>query len=516
MTSRMFLRAVLPCTLVLGGVFQTHAAPPQSEYRETRIRAGRAGTIVAIKSGSATAAAQAREAATQYPHPRPRLAGFSPWVAITTSDKGHSLGSDFEFEHDLESSYDGLALNPYVSPNFVIGLLDSGSDVDLAAGTFADTLGLFGENLTPNSITIGGVGGQVDAYITMPIGFFAAGLSAVNSYGDLDYDALVGHSNVCGLAAPTIDCGNGEVLSAVLGMPFMAFHNTYINVDIPRRVVVSGVTYSGPDVQIEIPDPDEPPYPLAHLIAMEFGGLSPLATTANYYVDFSDLITPNIPTLLSLMPGTIPFGGAYFTTIFVREGEPSPDNPVQPARFLVDTGAQSSIMSTRMAAYLSLPFEPDFTVNVCGAGGLVEDVPGYYVDFVKINAWGGALEYSRAPFVLLDLVGPEGTILDGILGMNFFWDRNVIFEPSLGGIPFLHVSEPIPFAYGDFDADLDVDADDTATFGSCFTGTGAQTLLPECTHIDGDEDGDVDLIDFRQFQLCFSSADATADSNCGF
>ena len=516
MTSRMFLRTVLPGMLLLGVVFQIHAASPESEYRQTRIRAGRAGAIVAIKSGSVPAAAQARAAAAQYPHPRPRLAGFTPWVAITTSDEGLPLGSDFEFEHELESSYVGSVLNPYVSPNFVIGLLDSGSDVDLAAGTFADTLGLFGANLTSASIPIGGVGGQVNAYITTPIGFFAAGLSAVNSYGNLDYDALVGHSNVCGLAAPAIDCGNGEVLSAVVGMPFMAFHNAYINVDTPRHVTVSGVSYAGPDVQIEISDPFEPPYPLAHLIPMEFGGLSPLATTANYYIDPLDMETPLLPTLLSLMPGAIPFGGAYFATVNVRQGEPGPDNPVWPARLLVDTGAQSSIMSSAVAAQLSLPFEPDFTVNVCGAGGLVEDVPGYYVDFVKINAWGGALEYSRAPFVLLDLVGPEGTILDGILGMNFFWDRNVIFEPALGGVPFLHVSEPIPFAYGDFDTDLDVDADDTATFGSCFTGTGAQTLLPECTHIDGDEDGDVDLLDFRQFQLCFSSADVTADPYCGF
>ncbi|MCH9045725.1 MAG: hypothetical protein IIA40_06420 [SAR324 cluster bacterium] len=271
----------------------------------------------------------------------------------------------------------------------MIGFLDTGSDVDLIAGSSASTLGLSGFNLTSNSITIGGVGGQVDAAITMPVGFFAQGLSAIGTGGALDYGALVGHSNVCGLAAPAIDCGSGEVLTGVIGMPFLAFFNSVIRVDTPRTVTVDGVTYTGPDVRIQ--NQFEPLPFFSHSIALEFGGLSPLVTTANYFPDFQDLETPIIPTLMSLAAGLIPSGGAFFTTIFVLEGEPGPLNPAQPMRVLVDTGAQSSIMSLGMAANLSLPFEPDFTVDVCGVGGLVEGVAGYFVDYVKINALGGAL-----------------------------------------------------------------------------------------------------------------------------
>jgi hypothetical protein len=410
-----------------------------------------------------------------------------------------------------------LPLNPTADPDFVIGFLDSGADVDLAAGTFADTLGLFGSNLTGSSIPIGGVGGQIDAYITMPVGFFAAGLSAIDENGTLDYSALVGHSNVCGLASPPIVCGNGEVLSAVVGMPFMAFYNSIIWVDTPRTVTIDGQTITAPDVEILGRFDSLPVF--SRRISMEFGSaFSPLIRTANYYA-FVDLEAPILPTLVSFGPGLIPSGGALFATIYVIEGEPGPTNPAQPMRVLVDTGAQSSIISEGMVANLSLPDDPDFTVDVCGVGGLVTDVRGFYIDYVKINAAGGALEFSRAPFIVLDLPSPEGTILDGILGMNFFWNRNVMFEPVWGQLGlssgFFHVSDPIPFAYGDFDVDLDVDPADAATFVSCVTGPGPYTLNPECDHIDGDMDGDVDLVDYKRFQLCSSNPDTPPGPDCG-
>lgn len=506
------------CVLLLAWIPQAGAVPPEEHRRETRIRAGFGQTIVKVQRRPDTRNALAAQASAQSPHPRPRLAGFSPLIAIATSDEGHPLGHDLEFEHVLESSYVGLPLNPNANPNYVIGFLDSGADVNLAAGTFADTLGLFGSNLTANTIPIGGVGGTIDARITMPVGLFATGLSAIDANGALDLSAVVGHSNVCGLVAPTIDCGNGEVLTAVIGMPFMAFYNSIIRVDMPRTVSVAGVTHTGPDVRIQQPFELLPFF--SHKISMEFGSaLSPFVTTANYYPDIFDLDGPPfIPTLLSLGAGLIPSGGAFFTTILVREGLAIPDNPAQPMRVLVDTGAQSSIMSRGMAANLSLPFTPDFTVDVCGVGGLVEGVAGYYVDYVKINAQGGALEFSKAPFVVLDLPSSEGGVLDGILGMNFFWNRNVIFEPALGSSGFFHVSDPIPFAFADFDLDFDVDVDDAKIFTSCMTDPGSSAfggLNPECDHVDADQDGDVDLLDFRQFQLCFSGSGVTADPNCG-
>lgn len=518
MSKRTWLavRWVASCAATLGWIAQSVAGPPpQQRERRTHIRAGFGRTIVGIKPGSAASTPRAQRAVTQYPHPRPRLAGFSPLIAIKTSDEGFPLGHDLEFEHALQSSYVGDPLDPNADPDFVIGILDSGADINLVAGAARDTLGLVGSNLTPNTIPIGGVGGTIDAYITMPVGFFAAGLSAVDANGNLDPGALVGHSNVCGLSAPPIECGNGEALRAVVGMPFMAFYNSIIRVDTPQTVVVGGVTYTGPDVQIQ--DPIDPLPAFSHRISMEFGGWSAFVTTANYYT-FPPEIIPMFPTLLSAFPGSLPLGGAFFATLHLREGDSS--NPFVSLRMLVDTGAQSSIISPGAVADLSLPFDPDFTVSVCGVGGLVDDVPGFYVDYAKLSAQGGALEFSQAPFVVLDLPSPELGALDGILGMNFFWNRNVGFEPAidpnLGPLSAsFYVSAPIPFAYGDSDVDFDVDTADAATFVSCTTDPIGGSVNPECTHFDGDDDHDVDLTDFARFQLCFSGSGATADPNCG-
>lgn len=512
---RRFWFAVLviaPVAMACGAAYGQ--AEQWEREHETHIRAGHGQTIVSVTGHAIRHEGGVARARQAYPHPQPRMVGFSPLVAITTSDQGFPLGHDLEFEHVLESSYRGTPLNPTADPHFVVGFLDSGSDVDLAAGSAAITLGLYGSHLTPNSIPIEGVGGQVFAPITMPVGFFAAGLSAVDSFGTLDYSALVGHSNVCGLTLPAISCGGPEVVTAIVGLPFLSFYNTVIRVDTPRTVTVGGVTYMGPDLEILDPLESLPAFPRA--ITMEFASaLSPLVTTANYYPDLEDLETPIIPTLLSLGPGYLPSGGAFFADILVLEGEPGPTNPAQPMRVLVDTGAQSSIMSRFMAASLNLPFQSDFTIDVCGVGGLVEGVPGYFVDYVKINALGGAMEFSKAPFVVLDLPSPEGGTLDGILGMNFFWNRNVVFEPLVAASAgFFHVSDPVSVPYGDMDVSFSVSDNDVSLFISCVSGPGVELVDPVCDFLDADGDADVDLYEFRRMQLCYSG-DATADPACG-
>ena len=410
-------------------------------------------------------------------HTVPPLAGFSPLVAIVTSDK--CSPSDLDYEHVLRSSYVGNPLNPPADDNFVIGVFDSGAVVDLVAGSSAVTLGLTGGNLTGNVFPIGGVGGSVDAILSQPHGFFAAGLSAVQPDGQLDTSQLMGHTNISLPVAPAISCGNGEVITAVIGTPFVSFFTTVIRNDNLQRVSVNGRSYISPDVEILNPsDPSIPVYP--RQIAIEFGGLT-MVTTASYYGDWEDFKTPVAPTLLSFTPVSIAFGGAFFAEIGVLQGEPGPTNPIQYMRVMVDTGAQSSIMSPAMAAKLNLPIDPDFTVDVCGVAGLVQDVPGYYIDYVKINALGGAMEFSHAPFVILDLESPEGGALDGVLGMNFFWNRNIIFDPSITTSGFLHISEPVMFAYVDFNDDGDIDLVDFAIFSAAWlTGPDDTNWNPRC------------------------------------
>ncbi len=434
-----------------------------------------------LRIKSITPSPQAREEAGRigiaaepaFPYPVPPVAGFSPLVAITTSDRKSS--DDFDWEHQVESSYVGKPLNAPAEPNFVIGLLDTGAAVDLVAGSNAQILGLTGKYLTGNESEIGGVSGTMIAEISQPIAFFAGGLGAVGADGRLDLMKLVGHSNVAVLVAPPIECGGAEVVTAALGIPLLAFRNTEIRVDRPRKAVVGDRVHVSPDVAIRAPyQPSAKEYP--RRIPIELGGQAPV-TTASYYAMFDPFdeymeTLPTLPTALSMFALMMPTGGAFFTEIGVLQGEPGPLNTLQNIRVMVDTGAQTSILSPNIAAKLNLPLEPDFVTVACGIGGEVE-APGYYIDYVRINALGGALEFSRVPFVVLDVQSPEGGPLDGILGMNFFWNRNIVVEPSVTGGGFLHVSDPVPYAYIDLNFDDVVDVADFALFASAWGTTPA-------------------------------------------
>lgn len=376
--------------------------------------------------------------AVNTPYPQPPLAGFSPLILLTTSDK-HKTG-ELEWEHLLEGSYAGAALNPPANQNYVVGVFDSGSTADVIGYCDAAALGLTGSRLTGNTVTLQGASGTFEADITKPLGLFAAPLSAINENSLLDLTQVVGHTNNSMVVLPDETCGDID-LPSFIGTPLLSFYTTEIRNDDPQVLFVGGQPVRSPQVHMyNFFDVDPAQYPRS--IGMTFGGLSPVTTSA-FFGDFEDFRTPITPTQLAFGAGSIPTAGAFFGSIGVLQGTPGPTNPLQTMRVLIDTGAQSSIMSPGMAANLSLPLTPDFYVEVLGIGG-VSQAPGYYIDYVKINAFGGALEFSRVPFVVLDIPSVDGQPTQGVLGMNFFWNRNIVFEPSLTSSGFLHVSNPLP------------------------------------------------------------------------
>jgi hypothetical protein len=451
------------------------AARAQHYLRDDGIRLSSGLKIISVSprtgrlSGDAGAIAVAGELVQ---HPQPPLAGFSPLVAIATSDQ--KSADDFDWEHHMESSYVGGPLNAPAEDNYVIGILDTGSAVDLVAGDSAEMLGLVGQYLTDSEAPIGGIGGEITGLVTQPIAFFAASLGAIQPDGRLDLSKVTGHSNICAVVTPPIICDDAEI-TAALGNPLVAFKSTEVRVDRPRKATVAGRVYVGPDIVIRSSyTPSTNDYP--RRIPIELGGLSPV-TTASYYAMFDPFdpwleMVPTTPTALSMFALGIPTGGAFFGEIGLLHGEPGPLNPIQNIRVMLDTGAQSSIISPNVAAKLNLPIEPDFVAPACGIGGPLE-IPGYYIDYVRINAWGGALEYSRAPFVVIDIQSPEGGPLDGVLGMNFFWNRNIILEPSTSGGGFVHVSNPVPYAYIDLNLDDLVNVQDFAVFAAAWHTTPA-------------------------------------------
>ena len=71
-----------------------------------------------------------------------------------------------------------------------------------------------------------------------------------------------------------------------------------------------------------------------------------------------------------------------------------------------------------------------------------------------------------------------------------------------------------PPVFGDADFDGDVDMDDFGQYQLCFTGPGSAALSSACACLDNDHNGKVDLDDLVIFNNCFSGAQVPADATC--
>jgi hypothetical protein len=185
-----------------------------------------------------------------------------------------------------------------------------------------------------------------------------------------------------------------------------------------------------------------------------------------YKLDFGDGLVFGIPDLKFVAPKTTDavLPGTSFTPTPVRiplqllgennyahpgNSVTSGPNPVQNSvalnqgtnaisgkTFLFDTGAQMTIISTKVAAALGLDLNaPATTIDVQGAAGNSVSVPGYIIDSLELprldqnNApISDKLKITNVPVFVLDL-GVDG--LDGILGMNL-WNtaEGLLYDPS--------------------------------------------------------------------------------------
>jgi len=108
----------------------------------------------------------------------------------------------------------------------------------------------------------------------------------------------------------------------------------------------------------------------------------------------------------------------------------------------------------------------------------------------------------------------EGGILDGIIGTNVFYNRNLVFRLNLTGTARLEVSDPVVLYYGDFDVDGDVDLADFGHFQDCANGPNRPPKRGDCQDADADRDNDVDTADFLQFQACFNGPNRPIRAEC--
>ena len=434
------------------------------------------------------------------------VSGFSPYIAIALTNQRRG---ELELAHVVSNTVVGPPLASPMSERYAIGILDTGATTNLIGQCDRARTGLDETRLTGNRVPIGGAGCQVDADVTDPLGVWMAGLGAIDPVTlALDTAALAGHWNVSLVTIPEASCGDLVDVQSVVGTPLLAFRDFVIRTDLTWTIVRDGVTYVSPDVRIYPPgDARVPEYRIEIPLDVRPAGM----TISAYYPDLTDFDRfehPSIPTALALMELAPPTGGWFFASVRMSEGAGGEISKM----LMVDTGAQVSVIRSFVAGQLGLnPDFPEFTVEVANVCGEVAEAPGFYVDVFKIDAFGGPLTLRQVPVIVMDLPSVEGGTLDGVIGMNVFFDRNLTFRPRLTGSSVLSVR----WWYGDLDRDRDVDLNDFATFQVCFNGSGRPPVSPSlCGEADSDQDGDVDVNDFAVFQICFNGAGQSPTDAC--
>lgn len=134
-------------------------------------------------------------------------------------------------------------------------------------------------------------------------------------------------------------------------------------------------------------------------------------------------------------------------------------------------------------------------IFVQGAGDIDQD-PAFVDQTYRIDYQESPCLDAADDVVLMGLDGPD---IDG--------------EPRIGGGALDIGADEIHLKRGDIDGDGDVDLLDFGQFQLCFTGMDAGPISLTCESADFDDDFDVDLLDFGGFQLAYEGTCTLSISN---
>ncbi len=419
----------------------------------------------------------------------PAVDGFTPWIVVSVTD---AHGEELELDAVTEYSIVGNYPASHPESDYTIGIYDTGASTHVMGYEAANLAGLYNPSfdlLTTNTVTIIGVTGEVDAWVSQPIGIFIDGLGAIEPNGLLwDRSGMVGQSNV----SIAVGQGGSPVdLPTAIGSPMSVYFTAAFNNDTVVTRTRDGSDYNAPDIHIyPQDDPGIPTY--ANMIPLE---LRPLGATSVQYIPG---LSPDLeyfePTSPSVIIGNLSQSVFFVASVDLYNGIHS---AIDKTRFMLDTGAQVSVVGYRIGARLGLnPAHPDFEVEIQGVSGDSIMAPGFYIDAIDIPALGDWLSFTNIPVVLLDVSSPEGGTLDGIIGMNLFTDLNFTLR---GGGMFLQDDpaieyEPISRLPGDITGDGVVDWLDVGALADAWlTTTGAPNWNAQADMV---SDGIINFFDF--------------------
>jgi hypothetical protein len=371
----------------------------------------------------------------------PPIDGFVPWIVLVPTNRRESEDDWAAVAEPFIRGSFPSGMNP--QKDFMIGLFDTGASAHVIGYQNAVRAKLYNSTyLTSNSSVIGGVTGAVDARVSRPLALYMKGLNALEPNSPSDPEATLpstagmkGESNISVLIGN--NPGSYPDLYTAIGSPMSVYYTTRIENSAPVSVLRNGKTYTAPRITFYDRDDDTAPsYP--NRVPLE---LKPLGAVNVQYTPTIDLFNFSFdPATPSVIIGNSAQSLFFVHSVDLREGAKT---AYDKDRFMLDTGAQITVIGSRIAARLGLnPLHKEFEVEIEGVTGESTLAPGFYIDAITIPAIGEWLDYTNVPVVLLDISSPEGGTLDGIIGMNLFTEYNLILR---GGGFFLEDDPVLEF-----------------------------------------------------------------------
>lgn len=374
------------------------------------------------------------------------IEGFLPMVGFSLTDE---FRDDFITSSNYSPAPSGTLLGANGTAFYDVALLDTGAGLSLLTTESDANFNISGPYPgEPDgfrglfTVTVGGATGTLEAGVNDPLGLYAGGLQHRTGTGPLviDHAGLEGQTNTSLITVPA-----ESDLPNVVGLTFASQFATHIKADQPQIFELNGRTVRTPAIDFQPLGSGGGTITRRAPLTLNPG--SSFQQPPSWVYDFNNPDFLDNPHENPMFPTLLP--GALFLTANLQNDGIQLNN----SDLFFDSGASVSVLSEQKALQLGIDVQldtPAFTIDIVGSGGLTQNLPGYFLDSLTIQAVGGSVTANNVPVLIFDITDPgnTGNIVDGIIGTNLLVGRNLVIDPNpaLGGggaSPSLYISDPV-------------------------------------------------------------------------